>query len=1047
MKELSIRDKVVIFPLIILLILIGIINADEEIGTLGPWRKGDMAYNPTLTDDRPDEESFNIKKEFLTSVLPEKVFKGDNGVFSFRVSPRSENWAGILVMDSKGVPIRLNSGFYVRLADTTTGEEYQWLQRDTSVLFTDASKVALPKTTISVYERKSRKLIDKAVVDFSPWKVQKSTVQMSALIDGPTLKHGFVVPKDGGFYRDGKQMYFWGGHENHIPSKEVSEKYAEVYAEAGINLMRHMGAAEMLKDPVTGEVDPQKMDNYFYLISILGEKGIYFFISCYPGYVPGIYGYPIGQKPKNFSTFTTDFWIDPRYREGWKKFLHRLLTTVNPYTGKALKDDPTIIGFELANETGLNERRFDFNRLDTPEISEQWRVAFNRFLLKKYGSREALAKAWEKNPLFLHEDPAKNTCMVPSNFRGARGPYGGTGQHDQFTTGRWYNNGFGLIRTANPRILDAIEFNNKLAKKTYPFDFNNLTIPKETEHLRQAFNRFLLEKYGDRKELAKAWMDDPLFSWEDASKNTLLIPTNYHGENEYKENLQDRQADPRIGDILEFTYAVQKDWATDMAKFLKEEIGLRCGIGWNGDTFHVVQPPNHKANMDSPLQITITACYQDWDTGDQLTSRIKNLKRFTTYGRIYNRPLHSYEWSAWTRSGPYVYEYILLAGIMGRIYGFDGYSHHKMSPEKYPVSDPVYSLKVHYITPLTDRRRGAFYIARWILERSKIEEGKNRLIVGYPEGSVFTGGPERKMSNPAFENWLLYQLGSDDYSFKDVYDGPSDRIVIHSGHGPYGDYRKAKHAILWCHSNTDRQGKDPKAKEKWFALHGIKFEPGQKYYLNDKYFATTEDMTDYNVVHSKAEHARWALLEKNADSGQFGGITTAEDDYWAPEKEQQTTELDQKLYEALKYWGYNLPFGVNEIDKIWRSSDRTMEMDTTKQHFTADRKDMQVWFGKMAGKEKIVLSKIEVKSDEKQYAVAILPWDTTDFKSAKALVVWTHWNSLVTVKLPFKKTPEIYAVNWLGNRIYKVRPISERKSFITFHTIRDDDIFCYEIVR
>jgi len=303
------------------------------------------------------------------------------------------------------------------------------------------------------------------------------------------------------------------------------------------------------------------------------------------------------------------------------------------------------------------------------------------------------------------------------------------------------------------------------------------------------------------------------------------------------------------------------------------------------------------------------------------------------------------------------------------------------------------------------------------------------------------------MSNWAFENWLMYQIGIEDYAFKGVYDGPADRIVIHEGRGPYGDYRKAKHALLWCHSQSDREGKDPDARKKWFKLHGIEFAPGQKYFLNDQFFATTEDMTDYNVVHRAAEAAWHGAIAANAEKS-TAVTRTGDTDYWAAEPNSKPAELDRQLYQALKKWGYPLPFAENEIDKVWRSRDKTMAMDTTKLEFTADRSDMQLWFGKLEGKGgKVALSRLAATSDEKQYAVALLPWDTSDLATAKTLAVWCMWNSEVTVKLPMPQPVTVYAVNWLGKRLYQVKPISAAQDSVTFATIRDDDIFCYEIGR
>ncbi|HNQ35312.1 MAG TPA: hypothetical protein PKN80_04525 [bacterium] len=1045
--------------------------ADE--GTIGPWRVGDMAYSKTPANDRPNAESQRIVERNYTALVSEKLLTGEKGKLTFRVAPRNERWAGILVMDNDGKPLpyNLKRGAKVSFAEAGTGKTdpaVRWYQYDTKVLYSDASKV-FPKTRMTVTQ--GNEVLDEVTVDFSQWQLPDSRVNMAEMLDGPTSRHGFVTARDGKFWRDGQEIYFFGGHENHVPGKELSDLYAETYADAGINVQRSIAFGEIVKNFETGEVDPVQLDKYLYLIAKLGERGIYFFLTN-AGH--NGYGYPRGKTPEPGQAEAGDtyFWINPRYREVWQQAWKTILTTTNPYTGKALKDDPTLIGLELCNETGLNPRRFDYNRLDNPDQTAEWRRQFNKYLLNKYGSRAALAEAWKTNPLFPHEDPAKGNILIPTNFRGSRSPYGGSGQHNQYTTGRWYRGG--LPADKNPRILDAIEFNNTVARKPYPFDFNNLSTPEESEKLRLAFNEFLLKKYGSREALAKAWEEDQLFPWESPDvimvktssartagyvpdpsglARTIVIPSNYRGETEYRYEPDRRQADPRVSDAIEFTYQVQKVWATDMAKFLKEEVGVKCGVGWNGDTFHMVQGPTHKANMDSPLDIAIAAAYLDTDNGDQVTSRIKNLKRFNTYGRIYGRPMFSYEWSMWSNQGPFVYEYGLMAALMGRTYGFDGYAHHKMSAQPYPVSDPGYSLRVHYITPLTDRpRRGSFYVSQWILQRSKIEENDQRILIGMPDDDMFIGGPERKMSNWAFENWIMYQLGIEDYSFKSVYDGPEDRIVIHDGRGPYGDYRKAKHAILWCHSNSDREGKDPKAKEKWFALHGITFKPGQKYFLNDQFFATTEDMTDWNVVHRIAEKARQDEIDRNAkdDATKLSDslrLTTSASNYWAAEPKAQPTELDRQVYRALKKWGYPLPFSEDELDKVWRSRDRSMVMDTPKQRFTADRGDMQLWFGKAGRNTRISLSRLSAVTSEPQYAAALLPWDTADFATAKTLALWTLWNSEVTVKLAQANQAKVYAVNWLGKRIFEVKPTQVSSNSLSFQTARHDDIFCYEIIR
>ncbi len=1021
-----------------------------EDGTVGPWRPEDVARGTCVADDRHNAESAAIKSKSYRSLIPEKSFAGDKGELRFHAAPRNAGWAGLLICDKEGKPIAKSANLTVALTDAAGNAVpgVNFVHQDTQILFSDASPIVLPSTRITV--SKGKDVVDQVTIDFSKWTFTPSKIRMEELLDGPTSKHGFITAKDGKLWRDGKIFYLWGGHENHIPTKPRSDAYAEIYPEAGMNLLRSIALFELVSDPSTGELKAEDLDRYLYHIAKLGERGVYFFLSDAPhGVAGGLLGCEKGKAPPDAATY---FWLNPRFRETWKKSLRTVLTTPNPYNGgKMLKDDPTLAGFELSNETGLNERNFTLHRPDMPEWTATWRQAFNEFLLKKYSSREALAKAWQRHPLLAHEDPAANSIQIPSNYRGARTPHGGTGQHNQFATGRWYLP-TGVPAAANPRLVDAIEFNKTVAKKEFPFDFNDVTRPEQTQALCEAFNAFLLQKHTTREKLAAAWVEDTLFKWEDPEKNTVLIPTNFRGQPSYEES-DARVADPRVSDVMEFTCKAQRDWAADMANFLKNEIGLKCGVGWNGDTFHVVQAPNHMANMTAPLDFAVAAAYQDSDTGDQLTSRTKNLKRFNSYGRIHGRPMFSYEWSYWTNSGPYVHEYCLLASLMGRLYGFDGYAHHKMAAFKYPTADPAFSLPGgagSYINPLTDRpRRGVLQVSSWIMARSRIEEEDQRLIIGFPHNDAFMGGPERRMSNWCFENWLMYQIGTEDHAFKDVYDGPADRVVIHSGRGPYGDYRKAKHAILWCHANSDRDGADPKAKEKWFALHGIRFEPGQKYFVNDQFFATTEDMTDYNVVHRLAEAAREKALSENSlkTTTKVKVATSGNQDYWAAEPNSQPTELDRQIYQALKKWGHPLPFAEEEIDRVWRSRDRSMSMDTTKCEFAADRADMQVWFGKLEGKGSFKLSKLEASSAEKQFSAALLPWDTADFATAKTLALWCHWNGEVTVRLPFEKAPAIYAVNWLGQRLFEIQPSAHSKEHVTFSTARDNDTFCYEIVR
>jgi hypothetical protein len=136
---------------------------------------------------------------------------------------------------------------------------------------------------------------------------------------------------------------------------------------------------------------------------------------------------------------------------------------------------------------------------------------------------------------------------------------------------------------------------------------------------------------------------------------------------------------------------------------------------------------------------------------------------------------------------------------------------------------------------------------------------------------------------------------------------------------------------------------------------------------------------------------------------------------------------------------------VKEIDRVYRSSDKSIEMDTETCSMMADRDDMQIWFGRFTGRKEATLSRLHIRSPEKQVAVALLPWDTADFKTSKTMLAWCIQDAELTINLPGVR--EIFGVNWLGKRIYKIQPKKRTKKSITFMSKRDDDIFHYELVR
>ena len=172
----------------------------------------------------------------------------------------------------------------------------------------------------------------------------------------PAGKYGFLKDSNGHFeFSNGKAARFWGVLINSaacFPEHKDADKVARRLAKFGINMVRlHQFDAQWATPNIfqyakgsllasTRKLDPVSLDRFDYLISALEKEGIYIFMDLlvYRTFKEGdglenVYDLaPNGAKP--YSIFDDDL------RKLQQEYAHDLLTHVNPYTGKALVDDP-----------------------------------------------------------------------------------------------------------------------------------------------------------------------------------------------------------------------------------------------------------------------------------------------------------------------------------------------------------------------------------------------------------------------------------------------------------------------------------------------------------------------------------------------------------------------------------------------------------------------------------------------------------------------------------------------------------------------------------
>ncbi len=125
------------------------------------------------------------------------------------------------------------------------------------------------------------------------------------------------------------------------------------FARLGLNAFRiHVWDCE-ISDQEGNLLDNEHLDLLDYLIHKLQERGIYTFITpiAYWGN-----GYPENDE-EGLAGFSANFhkgnvYTEPEAIEAQQNYLSQFVSHVNPYSGKAYKDDPMVVGFEVCNEPG-----------------------------------------------------------------------------------------------------------------------------------------------------------------------------------------------------------------------------------------------------------------------------------------------------------------------------------------------------------------------------------------------------------------------------------------------------------------------------------------------------------------------------------------------------------------------------------------------------------------------------------------------------------------------------------------------------------------------
>ncbi len=144
-----------------------------------------------------------------------------------------------------------------------------------------------------------------------------------------------------------------------------------------------------------GEVDPSRIQHAWDVVDTMKAEGVYTHFSIFfplwfdpPADLEWMPGYD--GKTHSFATL----YFNPKFQEKYRAWWKALLTTPNPATGKALKDEPAVFGVEMVNEDSFFFWTFNDKQIPDRQFQEIERQ-FGTWLKSKYGSFDRMYATWK----------------------------------------------------------------------------------------------------------------------------------------------------------------------------------------------------------------------------------------------------------------------------------------------------------------------------------------------------------------------------------------------------------------------------------------------------------------------------------------------------------------------------------------------------------------------------------------------------------------------------------------------------------------------------
>ncbi|MBB3944386.1 hypothetical protein GGQ73_000309 [Rhizobium skierniewicense] len=205
----------------------------------------------------------------------------------------------------------------------------------------------------------------------------------------------------------------WSPASGGFPDHAMADRYAAQLKVHGYNIARfHYVDAALMEGRTTDfDFNPQVLDRVHYLMAALKRNGISWILDGLTS-SRGAYG-GFGDRWEVKGDLKLGAQIDETDFGHWLKFQELFLAKVNPYTSMTPVHDPALVAIVPFNENGLEFDSMMQEATRGTVFSERLKPLFNEWLLKKYGSMQALAQKWGR--WVMEGDLSNRSIALPTN--------------------------------------------------------------------------------------------------------------------------------------------------------------------------------------------------------------------------------------------------------------------------------------------------------------------------------------------------------------------------------------------------------------------------------------------------------------------------------------------------------------------------------------------------------------------------------------------------------------------------------------------------------